>query len=263
MFDVRCESGQCWFSQSIILCVLPFRSYARHYPIYSCGSSGCSNICDAANTLQSLAEIQGKGSDDGENLSDREYYTNTTDGSQRRDSNLNERQDPQVTSDSGDCKHRRGSRRSADASRSTWPPLVGGPALAATGGTGEQTVVPQQPGKRGRAQKKRARKIKEKMRLLCIDANAASIAAAKGAGVSVGGTRSASPNVGVKLNASSPRQSVALNEGGSRNAGATYEKCCTALVELGAAYRFRVVFCVFMCLALILFGVQCSNARSG
>ncbi|CAM9159445.1 unnamed protein product, partial [Sphacelaria rigidula] len=167
---------------------------------------------------KSLAEIQGKGSDDGENLSDREYYTNTTDGSQRRDSNLNERQDPQVTSDSGDCKHRRGSRRSADASRSTWPPLVGGPALAATGGTGEQTVVPQQPGKRGRAQKKRARKIKEKMRLLCIDANAASIAAAKGAGVSVGGTRSASPNVGVKLNASSPRQSVALNEGGSRNA---------------------------------------------
>lgn len=241
--DVRPSlRGRALFTQSTILCVMPFLSYARLHLVFPCGSSGCSNVGGAANTLQSLAEIHGEGSGGDQSSIGRECFTNTTDGLRRQDNNLNERRDPKVTSNGHDGKHGRGSRRSADASLPVRHPLVGDPVSAAVVGTGEVAAIPQQPEKRGRAQKKRARKIKEKMRQLCIDANAAANGTAEGAGVIVEGARAASPN-----------------DGRSRKAGATYEELCAASIELGAACCFRVVVSVFMFMAPILFNVQYGN----
>lgn len=114
------------------------------------------------------------------------------------------------------------SRRSGNASQRPRPP----PPATVVAATTVAPAALAQPEKRGRAQKKRARKIKEKMRQLCADsaAGAAAIVTADTMTLAVrvraGGSRSISPKaVGRRTTVTCHQQSEAPSGGEGSHAG--------------------------------------------
>lgn len=153
------------------------------------------------------------------NCSGRQYFAKAGDGS-RISANLTELRNPDATPATGD-KSRNETRRSGNISPRSWPP----PSATTVAVAKVTTVALAQPEKRGRAQKKRARKIKEKMRQLCVDTAAvAAIATADtrtpAVGIPARGDTLSSPNVAWRSTATSQQQPMALSRGGRCHAGA-------------------------------------------